>query len=359
MKEEKTFGIDKSSKFFISIIGIVVIFIVLKELQTIFIPFIIAYFLFFVFKPINDYLIRKKVPYSIAIILDLLIIVFVIGGIASIITQSFTDLGAQLPEYEKKLNHVVSSTAASWRIDEPALKNFNADRFLKSLDYGGIAEGFFSSTFSALGSFLFIVFFFIFINTGHKHILESIENYFANENDSSNESSDEKSKFSVEETANNITDKIQKYLVGKFLLSLLIGFIYAVILWLFGVDFFIVWGTITFLLNFVPNIGSLISAALPALMSLVQFESFGYTLIIILVLVIAENITGNFIEPKVFGSSLGLNPLIILLSFLLWGYIWGVVGAILSIPLTSIFKIIIANSRSNKLKFLHELLDNK
>ncbi|HEX2983657.1 MAG TPA: AI-2E family transporter [Ignavibacteriales bacterium] len=148
-------------------------------------------------------------------------------------------------------------------------------------------------------------------------------------------------------------------MVGKLLLSLLIGFIYAVILWLFGVDFFIVWGTITFLLNFVPNIGSLISAALPALMSLIQYESFGYTLILILVLVLAENITGNFIEPKVLGGSLGLNPLIILLSFLLWGYIWGVVGAILSIPLTSIFKIIIANSRSNKLKFLHELLDNK
>lgn len=355
MKEEKTFAIDKSSKFFISIIGIVVIFIVLKELQTIFIPFVIAYFLFFVFKPVNDFLIKKKIPYYVAIILDLLIIVFLIGGITSIIAQSFADLGAQLPEYERKLNHVVSSTAASWSIDEPSIRNFNASRFLKSMDYGGIAEGFFSSTFSALGTFLFIVFFFIFINTGHKHILKAIENYYANEDNGEGE----ESKFSIEETANNITEKIQKYLVGKLLLSLLIGFIYAVILWLFGVDFFIVWGTITFVLNFVPNIGSLISGILPALMSLVQYESFGYTLVIIIVLLIVENITGNFIEPKVLGSSLGLNPLIILLSFLLWGYIWGVVGAILSIPLTSIFKIIIANSQSNKLKFLHELLDSK
>jgi predicted PurR-regulated permease PerM len=140
---------------------------------------------------------------------------------------------------------------------------------------------------------------------------------------------------------------------------LLIGFISAVILWAFGVDFFIVWGAITFVLNFIPNIGSLVATILPVLMSLVQYESFGYTIAIVAVLTIAQNVTGNYIEPKVFGESLGLNPLIILLSFLLWGYIWGIMGAILAIPLTSIVKIIIANSHSNKLKFLHEMLDSK
>jgi predicted PurR-regulated permease PerM len=69
-----------------------------------------------------------------------------------------------------------------------------------------------------------------------------------------------------------------------------------------------------------------------------------------------QNIIGNILEPKILGNRLGLNPLIILLSLLVWGYIWGIAGMFLSVPLTAVIKIIISNSSSNNLQFLSDLM---
>ena len=91
-------------------------------------------------------------------------------------------------------------------------------------------------------------------------------------------------------------------------------------------------------------------------MVLVQTESVGFSLIIAIVLIALQNFIGNFIEPKVFGNKLGINPLILLISLLVWGYIWGITGMFLAVPLTAIFKIILSGSRSKNLKFMHDLM---
>ena len=93
-------------------------------------------------------------------------------------------------------------------------------------------------------------------------------------------------------------------------------------------------------------------------MALVQFESVPYALIIAAIIVVLQNIIGNLIEPKIFGDKLGLNPLVILLSLLLWGYVWGIVGILLSVPLTAIIKIIISRSDSPNLKLLNDLMSS-
>jgi predicted PurR-regulated permease PerM len=97
---------------------------------------------------------------------------------------------------------------------------------------------------------------------------------------------------------------------------------------------------------------------LPSLMALVQYESFGYAIFLALVLIIVQNIIGNIIEPKIFGDRLGLNPLVILLSLLLWGYIWGIIGMFLSVPLTAIIKIVFSNSSSKNMRFITNLMSN-
>ena len=113
-----------------------------------------------------------------------------------------------------------------------------------------------------------------------------------------------------------------------------------------------------FILNFIPNIGSVIAVVLPTLMALVQYESFGYAILVMIVIAVIQNIIGNILEPKIFGDRLGLNPIVILISLLVWGYIWGIVGMILSVPLTAIIKLVISNSNSKNLKFLSELMSN-
>jgi predicted PurR-regulated permease PerM len=80
--------------------------------------------------------------------------------------------------------------------------------------------------------------------------------------------------------------------------------------------------------------------------------------LVAVVLIIVQNIIGNIIEPKIFGDRLGLNPLVILLSLLLWGYIWGIIGMFLSVPLTAIIKIIFSNSTSKNMRFITNLMSN-
>jgi predicted PurR-regulated permease PerM len=346
-----------STSFFIDAIGIVVIFMVLKELQSIFIPLLIAYFLFFVFSPLNTFLGKYKIPLSVLVILDLLVIIFLFGGITSVIIDSFGRFAEQLPQYELKLNNIVSSTALSLGLKDSQFTNFQVAKMLKDIDLGLIAGNLFSSTFSFLGTLLFVIFFFIFVVTGQQNIYNAISNRYYKKKHS-NDSTLQPNENILKNTFKEITDQVQRYVITKFLTSVLNGLSVGIILWIFGVDFLMVWAAFAFLLNFIPVVGSIIAVALPALMALVQFESVSYALLIALIVIVVQNIIGNFLEPKIFGNKLGLNPLVILLSLLLWGYVWGIVGILLSIPLTAIIKIIISRSDSPNLNLLNDFMSS-
>ena len=117
----------------------------------------------------------------------------------------------------------------------------------------------------------------------------------------------------------------------------------GVFLWICGVDFYFIWAFLFFLTDFVPNVGSLIASILVTIVMLLQFESIVTPVIILGVLILIQNIKGNIIEPKIFGAKLDLSPLLLLFSLLFWGYVWGIVGMILSVPIMSMIKIIFMN----------------
>jgi len=150
-----------------------------------------------------------------------------------------------------------------------------------------------------------------------------------------------------------ILDDIRHYLVIKTQVSLLTGFLLAVWLWILGVDFPLLWGLLAFLLNFVPNIGSIIAAIPAVLLALVQIgpgvavlATLGY---------MAVNIgIGNFLEPRLLGRGLGLSTLVIFLSLLFWNFILGPIGMLLSVPLTMMLKI--ALERSDETRWIAVLL---
>jgi len=374
---------DPAVKFFISVIGLCVIFFVLKELQHIFIPFVIAYFLFFFFEPLNDFFESKKIPIPIIIFINLFLTISILYGISRIIIDSFVQFGSLIPIYEVKLNHIISITAKSLHLKERLLTNFDMSRILHSIDYTVLAGGIFSSTLSIVVSCLLTLFFFIFISSGHNQIFEAIrmryvekgvkstveqmkkqlkqgkENIFSeHEANEALETMTIQRELRLRKTFKDITEKVQRYIITKFLISLTVGLIVGIILRLFDIEFFILWAAFAILLNFIPNIGSVIAVILPSLMALVQYQSFGYAIFLAVVLIIVQNIIGNIIEPKIFGDRLGLNPLVILLSLLLWGYIWGIIGMFLSVPLTAIIKIVFSNSSSKNMRFITNLMSS-
>ena len=378
---KRTLG-DPVIKFFISVVGIVLISIVLKELQHIFIPFVVAYFLYFIFEPLNKFLAKWKFPSTLSMVIDIFIVITIVWGLSRILIDAFGKFGQELPQYEIKLNNIISTTAASFGITDSMLTNFNLSEILQTLDYGGLASGFFSSTISIFSSVFFVLFFFIFISSGHNKIYDVIKTRYVAKNTKASlkkmkkkniqlgtedraeisrdniEKIQQERTVKIEKTFKDIIEQVQRYIATKFLISLTTGVLVGFTLWLFDVRFFVLWGFLTLILNFIPNIGSVLAVILPTLMVLVQFESFGYALLVASIIAVIQNVIGNIIEPKIFGDRLGLNPIVILMSLLIWGYIWGVIGMILSVPLTAIIQLVISNSNSKNLKFMSELMSN-
>ena len=352
---------DPVVKLSVGIIAVVIVAIVLKELQHIFVPFVVAYLIFFIFQPLNSFLKEHKIPSPIVLVTDLFLVIIFIFGISQFIVDSFYRFGERLPYYESKLNSIVSTTAHSFGFTSPILTDFKIGEILQTLDYGGLASGFFSSTLDVFTAIFFVLFFFIFIYGGHKNIYEAIRRRFVTSRTAELTDEDRHAKMEQRfaKTLRDIVEQIQRYITFKFLISLFSGFVLGIILWIFDVDFFLVWAVFAVLLNFIPNIGSSIAILMPALMVLVQYESFGYALFFVGVAAVFQNLIGNIIEPLFLGNKLGLNPLVILLSLLIWGYIWGIVGMLLSVPLTAVLKIIVSSSESRDLIFLGDLMDNE
>ncbi len=382
----KRLRIDATVKFFIVIIGIAVISVILKELNHIFIPFVIAYILFFLFSPLNDFLKGKHFPLFAVILLDILIIVILLWGASSFIIGSFMKFGEQAPDYFTKLNKIVTSTSESLHIKAPFFRYFSVQRLISRIDYQGLAGGIFSSTFSIIGNVLFVIFFYIFIVTGHSTIYNAIKKRYVYKRvkpelkemkkkyqsssavpnpdfdqwmgDQINIEKHEKEE-KLANTFKAITEQIQRYIILKIALNLAAGIVVWIFMSILGVDFPIIWGLFTFLFNFIPTIGSAIAFIFPVTMALLQFESWTYAVLIALILIAIQTLFFNLLEPNLIGKRLNLNPLLILLSVLVWGYIWGIIGMLLAVPLTAIIKIIISNSSSKNMIFLGELMSKE
>jgi AI-2 transport protein TqsA len=371
---------DPVIKFFVVVIGIVVIGITLKELSHIFLPFVIAYLLFFTFSPVNNYLTGKKVPLFLVILFDISIMIFILWGVFSFLIESFIQFGAELPEYFNRLNTIVRDAAKSLGVRDTYFKNFSIQKVLSSIDYKIIAEDIFSSTFPVMGSVLFVLFFYIFIVTGHSGIYESFKRRYVTkkvepeiraikkriDEDKEHPVSAEIIEEEIHDRENilsntfkTINEQIQHYIIAKVMVNLAAGITVSVILYFMGIDFPVIWGLFVFLFNFIPSIGSAFALVLPSLMALLQFQSVSFALVTALVLGAAQTIFFNIIEPMIIGRRLNLNPLLILISVLIWGYIWGIIGMLLSVPLTAIIKITISNSKSKNLIFINNLMSKE
>jgi len=134
------------------------------------------------------------------------------------------------------------------------------------------------------------------------------------------------------------TESVNRYLVLKTIFSLITGIFISGWLAVLGVDYALLWGLVAFLLNYVPNIGSIIAAVPAVLMTLVQLGAW-HTLLVGMGYMAVNIVVGSILEPKFMGEGLGLSTLVVFLSLVFWGWVLGPVGMLLSIPLTMIIKI--------------------
>jgi predicted PurR-regulated permease PerM len=152
----------------------------------------------------------------------------------------------------------------------------------------------------------------------------------------------------IREVLQVINRRIGGYLALKTVISVLLGAVSWGIMSLFGLEFALLWAVLAGFLNFVPYIGSVLGVVFPVLMGVVQFGELGVVVWLLLALTAAQFIIGNFLDPYVMGSSLNLSPFALLISLAVWSELWGIPGAFLAVPITSIVAIVLSEFRGTR-----------
>ncbi len=299
--------------------------------QPLLLPIVFAIAIATLTQPVVARLERHRVPHALAIVLAVLLDLGVIAGIASVVGSSAQDFYARLPEYQVKFVSMVRSTMSA--LSDRGL-NLSADQTARLLDINRLMDLGTSAAKSIAGlvsdSFLVIllvVFMLVEVSRWRLKIAIALGT--------------PDSDISRFETA---TSELQKYLLVKTLMCLVTAVLSGIWIGIWHVDYALLWALVVFLLNYIPTIGSVIAGVPPVLVALVQLGpgpalgvAIGYAVI---------NVTiGTAVEPRVMGRALGLSPLVVLLSLVFWGWLWGPMGALLSAPLTMVLKVALSNTR--------------
>ncbi len=321
------------------LLGIIVLFIIgvtFFLLASVLLPFIVAVLLSIIFRPAVVYLNSKKIPMALSLFIVVIICALLLTGVSFLIYNSVESFANDFPKYESKFNQKtagwgenITNFAGSIGLKPEDMSFSNLLPFSTISQYVGNFAGVF---FNLAGNVVLVLLFMLFLLAGTGDTSTKIYRAFSKNHADR-----------ISHIVNNITKSVRIYLIKKTLVSLLTGSLYALITWLFGIDFPIFWGFLAFTLNFIPNVGSLIATLFPVIFSLFQFDSLLSTVIMLILLVIAQNIVGNGIEPVVFAESLDLSPVLILIALIFWGFLWGIVGMLLAVPLTATIKIICEN----------------
>lgn len=314
----------------IGVAAVMVIIAGLRAARPVLVPLALAVFLVVTSLPILRELKRQRVPDLVAVPLVLLLIVGVLIGVGAIAMNSIMQIQEALPQYIVRVTELYDSLFA-WlgehRIIAPeaaAEIMVSAPRLVELAT--GAVRGF--AGFMSFIVLVALIMLFLLAEAGG--LPRKVRAAMGREDADLGR-------------YGRVMAEIQRYLALKTATSMATGILVG--LWTLGVglDFALFWGLTAFLLNYIPTVGSLVAAIPAILLALLQLGPGGAMLTTTGYLVINIGI-GNLIEPAVMGKRLDVSPLIVLLSLLFWGWAWGPVGALLSLPLTMVLKILFENT---------------
>jgi len=305
--------------------AVVIIIGGLKAAAPLIVPFLLAVVLATILIPPLQWLTSHRLPLPVAMIVLSLGLALIWVPLAAIVGASFDDFYVALPGYQEKIQAMVAA-AGAWLGEhgieagrvamEDMVKPAAALSFVRQIG-GGLG--------TALANFFLILLTIIFILFEASGFPDKVRDALGERSD-------------VVDSFREFSDRLQEYLRIKTLVSLMTGASIAAWLWLVGLDFAMLWGVLAFLLNYVPNIGSIIAAVPAVLLAVVALEWTG-VLLVVAGFLVANMVFGNIVEPRMLGKGLGLSTLVVFLSLVFWGWILGPVGMLLSGPLTMAVKI--------------------
>ncbi|TRX71640.1 AI-2E family transporter [Carboxylicivirga sp. M1479] len=314
------------------IIVIPFIFYLLKVLSFIFVPLVLAMFISLLFRPIMRWFAKKKVPKALSILMVILIItaVFKVGGeLIKLSSQEILSADSQFFQTaEEKIVGFIVSIEDFFGITRLQGETVFSHYFENNnmLNNIGITIDFIGN---ALSLTLTTAFFVVLLLSGSMNFENLLNSTLF------------KVKYSSVKAFRRVEKDIIKFVQVKFIISLMTGIGFSLACVFFDVSFPIFWGLFAFAINFVQMIGSIISVALLALFALVELDPTGTLVFFILTITAVQVVMGGVLEPVFMGKTFSVNVIVILVMLMLWGYIWGIPGLILSIPITVFTKIVL------------------
>jgi predicted PurR-regulated permease PerM len=323
------------TNYFLGIIVFALVIFILMQLKSIFIPITFAVLLTFLLHPAYAYLIAKKIPAGIVLAMLLAGLFLILYLIIVLLVSSAAEINKNSAFYVQKINELAASLLRPFNLTMAGF--LSALHLDQSMDIGAVLNGLFAtgiiqsivSSFSTSLTYLFIILLtWSFMIAGKSAFDVKLRTVFHDGDDSITD------KFLL------VDKQIQIYIVVKTLVGLTMSAVVTIILLIMGVDFAVLWGILTFLLHFIPNIGSLIATIFPITFALVQFGFSGRLVAIVILLISNQFVFGNIVEAKYLGKHLNLSPVVVLLALFFWGWVWGIPGMFLSVPLVAMMKII-------------------
>jgi len=310
----------------LALAAIVVVIYGMQAAKVLLVPFLIAAFLALITVKPMLWLQRNHVPSILAALLIVSMIMLILGIVGLILGTSIADFTAALPVYQARLDVIVDRALAF------VAQHLNAGAEVRNIgdmvDPGwamGLVATILNSLKDVLTNTFLIIFTMIFMLLEASSVQTKVEAAFGRRADSL-------------EGPRVFLQNLGRYLGIKTIVSVATGLCAGVLTWAIGLDFPLLWAMLAFLLNYVPTIGSIIAAVPAVLLALVQLgpgeataTAIGFAGINV--------IFGNLVEPRLMGYGVGISPLVVFLGLVFWGWVFGPVGMLLSVPLTMTLKL--------------------
>jgi AI-2 transport protein TqsA len=297
---------------------------VLYFTRDVMVPFILAIFITNTVAPLVDFLVlRCRLPGWLTVLLTLLVVcVFLVLSFFAL-AMAVQTIVAVAGDYSQKvadLMGVVFRQLQSWHL------NIDQDRAVAALenDLPSVITNGVGTIMRLASSGLLIVFFVIFLVAGRNPRLMRSGMYA------------------------QIRQSIRSYIVTKTTISVVAGLLIGFILWALGLKNAALFGLLAFLLNFIPNVGSIVATLLPIHVAVTQFSNVWIIVAVVVLPAVVHLVVGNVIEPRLMGRGLELHPVTVLLALAFWGVLWGVIGMMLAVPMAAVTRIVLSRFETTR-----------
>ncbi len=335
----------KTTNYLLLVIVIPIIFYLLKVLSFIFVPLVFSMFIALLFLPLMRFLRKRRLPKSVSVFIVLILIALGVKFGVELVKLSSKEILTSDSQFftkaQDKINLLVGNVEGFFGIQKveetkSLTRLLNKDALLSNL----------SPTLSFVSKFLtalLMTTFFVVLWLAESINVEQLINKTIL-----------KKKHTSIKTFMKIEKDLIKFIKVKFLVSFLTGVFTGLACYFFDVSFPIFWGLFAFLINFVQMVGSFITVILLSIFAFVELETSSKLLLFILSITGTQVLYGSILEPIFMGKSFSINVIAVLVMLMFWGFIWGIPGLIMAIPITVFIKIIL--EQFPKTKIISDLL---